>query len=119
MKLIKSAIVALTLLFSMGLFSSAWAVGPEQVVDMIQGKIAETVKAIDEGASADDISSLIAYTKKLAKEINVNDKAAAKTQKAIAPLKKAAVAVKKGDLEKAKDQLMKSEERWETVRKAF
>ncbi len=117
MKLLKSAFIALTVLF--GSISTALALEPTQAVDMIQGRIAETIKAIEDGADKETVLDMIKNAKKLSKEINANDLAAAKTQRAVAPMKKASAAIKKGKTEKAIAALKKSEQRWETVRDAF
>ncbi len=117
MKLLQSALIALTVFF--GSISSAFAVGPTEVVDMIQGAIAETAQAIESDADKKEVLALIKKAKKLAKEINANDAAAAKTQRAVGSLKSASAAYKKGNTEKALVELKKAEERWEKVRGAF
>jgi len=118
MKLLKSAIVALTLALSLGSFSTAVVAcedgrtcyGPEQAIDLVLGRIAESMKAINEGADADTVQKLIKKAMDAKKEINASDIVSRHAQKANGHLKKARKAAKReGDLVKATKYLEKAE----------
>jgi len=117
MKLLKSAIVALTLALSLGSFSTAVVAcedgrtcfGPEQAIDMVLGKIAESMKAINDGEEADKVQQIIRLAMNAKKEINANDLVARFAQKANKNLKKARKAAKNGDLVSATEWLEKAE----------
>ena len=117
MKLLKSAIVALTLALSLGTFSTATVAcedgrtcfGPEQAIDLVLGRIAESMKAINDGASAEDVQKLIKSAMDAKKEINASDIVSRFAQKANKHLKKARKAAKKDDLVSATESLEKAE----------
>jgi len=117
MKLLKSAIVALTLALSLGSFSTAVVAcedgrtcfGPEQAIDMVLGKIAESMKAINDGKSGSEVQKLIRSAMSAKKEINANDLVARFAQKANKNLRKARKAAKQDNLVEATEWLEKAE----------
>ena len=78
MKLLKSAVIAFALAFSLGSFSTTVAAcedgrtcfGPEQAIDLVLGRIAESMKAINDGEEADKVQKLIKRAMDAKKEIN-------------------------------------------------
>lgn len=125
MKILKSAVIALSLALSFGTFSTTAVAcedgrtcyGPEQAIDMTLGHIAMSLKMISEGADADDIQKMIKKAMDAQKEINANDLVARHRQKANGHLRKARSAAKKGELEKAADHLVKGEKGFEGLKK--
>ncbi|NOR70271.1 MAG: hypothetical protein GQ532_11375 [Methylomarinum sp.] len=117
MKLLKSAIVALTLALSLGSFSTAVVAcedgrtcfGPEQAIDMVLVKIAESMKAINEGKSGAEVQQMIRLAMNAKKEINASDIVARFAQKANKNLKLARKAAKKDNLVEATEWLEKAE----------
>jgi len=117
MKLLKSAIVALTLALSLGSFSTAVVAcedgrtcfGPEQAIDLVLGKIAESMKAINDGKSGAEVQQIIRLAMNAKKEINANDLVARFAQKANKNLKLARKAAKKDNLVEATEWLEKAE----------
>lgn len=117
MKLLKSAIVALTLALSLGTFSSAVVAcedgrtcfGPEQAIDIVLGHIAESMKAINDGKSGAEVQKMIRSAMNAKKEINANDLVARFAQKANKNLRKARKAAKKDELVEATEWLEKAE----------
>lgn len=117
MKLLKSAIVALTLALSLGSFSTTAVAcedgrtcfGPEQAIDLVLGRIAESMKAINDGASADDVQKIIRSAMNAKKEINASDIVSRFAQKANKNLKKARKAAKNDNLVEATEWLEKAE----------
>ncbi|NOQ77440.1 MAG: hypothetical protein GQ475_06590 [Methylococcaceae bacterium] len=124
MKLLKSAIVALTLALSLGSFSTAVVAcedgrtcfGPEQAIDMVLGKIAESMKAINDGEEADKVQNIIRLAMNAKKEINASDIVARFAQKANKNLKKARKAARNGDLVEATKWLEKAEHGFESLK---
>jgi len=118
MKLLKSAVVALSLALSLGSFSTTAVAcedgrtcyGPEQAIDMYTGKIAEVMKAINDGMDADEVEKMLKKTISLKKEINASDIVARFASKSAKHLKKARKLVKKGDMTGATAELEKAEE---------
>lgn len=114
MKLLKSVVVALTLALSLGTFSTAalaecedgrTCFGPEQAIDIYTGKIAEAMKAINDGADAETIEKLLKKTVSLKKEINASDIVARFASKSAKHVKKAKKLVQKGDMAAATAEL--------------
>jgi len=124
MKLLKSAVVAFVLALTMGSFSSAVVAcedgrtcfGPEQAIDLTLGKIAEAMKAINDGSDAQDVQKLIKKAMDAQKEINANDLVSRFRQKANKHLRKARKAAKKGDLVEATELLEKGEKGFEGLK---
>ena len=113
MKLLKSAVIAASLALSLGSFSTAVVAcedgrtcfGPEQAIDIYVGKIAESMKAINDGADSEAIEKLLKKTVSLKKEINASDIVARFASKSAKHVKKARKAVQKGDMAKATAEL--------------
>ena len=124
MKLLKSAIVALTLALSLGSFSSAVVAcedgrtcfGPEQAIDITLGHIAEAMKAINDGEEAGKVQKIIKSAMDSQKEINANDLVSRFRQKANKNLRKARKAAKKGELVEATEWLAKGEKAFEGLK---
>jgi hypothetical protein len=125
MKILKSAVVALTLALSLGTFSTTAVAcedgrtcfGPEQAIDLVLGRIAEAMKAVNDGADPEVILKLIKKAKDGKKEINASDIVSRFASKAAGHLKKAKKAVKNGDLVKASEHLSDAEEGFEGLKK--
>lgn len=117
MKLLKSAVVACALTLSLGTFSTAAVAcedgrtcfGPEQAIDLVLGRIAESMKAINDGAESDEVSTLIKKASDAKKEINASDIVSRHASKANGLLKKARKAAKKNDMIKATEYLEDAE----------
>ena len=125
MKILKSAVVALTLALSLGTFSTTAVAcedgrtcfGPEQAIDLVLGRIAEAMKAVNDGADSEVILKLIKKAKDGKKEINASDIVSRFASKAAGHLKKAKKAVKNGDLVKASEHLSDAEDGFEGLKK--
>jgi hypothetical protein len=124
MKILKSAVVALTLALSLGTFSTTaiacedgrTCFGPEQAIDLVLGRIAEAMKAANDGADPEVILKLIKKAKDGKKEINASDIVSRFASKAAGHLKKAKKAVKNGDLVKASEHLSDAEDGFEGLK---
>ncbi len=124
MKILKSAVVALTLALSLGTFSTTAVAcedgrtcfGPEQAIDLVLGRIAEAMKAANDGADPEVILKLIKKAKDGKKEINASDIVSRFASKAAGHLKKAKKAVKNGDLVKASEHLSDAEDGFEGLK---
>ena len=124
MKILKSAVVALTLALSLGTFSTTAVAcedgrtcfGPEQAIDLVLGRIAEAMKAVNDGADPEVIQKLIKKAKDGKKEINASDIVSRFASKAAGHLKKAKKAVKNGDLVKASEHLSDAEDGFEGLK---
>ena len=124
MKILKSAVVALTLALSLGTFSTTAVAcedgrtcfGPEQAIDLVLGRIAEAMKAVNDGADPEVIQKLIKKAKDGKKEINASDIVSRFASKAAGHLKKAKKAVKNGDLIKASEHLSDAEDGFEGLK---
>ncbi len=124
MKLLKSAVVALTLALSLGTFSTTAVAcedgrtcfGPEQAIDLVLGRIAESMKAINDGADADDVQKIIKTAMDAKKEINASDIISRHAAKANGHLKKARKAAKKGELIEATGHLEAAEKGFEGLK---
>ncbi len=125
MKLLKSAIVALTLALSLGSFSPAVVAcedgrtcfGPEQAIDLVLGRIAESMKAINDGEEADKVQKMIKSAMDAKKEINASDIVSRFAAKANGHLKKARKAAKKGELIEATGHLEAAEKGFSGLKK--
>ena len=125
MKILKSAVVALTLALSLGTFSTTAVAcedgrtcfGPEQAIDLVLGRIAEAMKAVNDGADPEVILKLIKKAKDGKKEINASDIVSRFASKAAGHLKKAKKAVKNGDLVKASEHLSDAEDGFDGLKK--
>jgi hypothetical protein len=117
MKLLKSAVVAFALALSLGSFSTAAVAcedgrtcfGPEQAIDLVLGRIAEAMKAINDGADVKEIQKHIKSAKDGKKEINASDIVSRYASKAAKHLRKAKKAVQADDLVKATEHLEDAE----------
>ncbi len=78
----------------------------------------DTLAALDDGASSEDILAMLKKTKQIHKEIEVIRLGAIKGR-AATQMKKARIAAKKGDLETARKHLAKGVEHYQTLRKKF
>ncbi len=125
MKLLKSAVVALTLALSLGTFSTSalaecedgrTCFGPEQAIDMVLGKIAESMKLINDGADSGDVQKMIKKAMDAKKEINASDIVSRHAAKANGHLKKAIKAAKKDELIKATEHLEAAEKGFEGLK---
>jgi hypothetical protein len=118
MKLLKSAVVAVSLALSLGSFSTTAVAcedgrtcfGPEQAIDIYVGKIAESMKAINDGADAEVIEKLLKRTVSLKKEINASDIVARFASKSAKHVKKARKLVTAGDMAGATAELQVAED---------
>ncbi|MCK5830184.1 MAG: hypothetical protein KAH20_07755 [Methylococcales bacterium] len=124
MKLLKSAIVALSLALSLGTFSTTAVAcedgrtcfGPEQAIDLVLGRIAEAMKAIDDGEDSAKIQKLIKHASAAKKEINASDIVSRFAAKANKNLKKARKAAKSGDMVEATGHLEAGEKAFEALK---
>ncbi len=124
MKLLKSAVVAFTLVLSLGTFSTSAVAcedgrtcfGPEQAIDLVLGRIAEAMKAINDGADPEVIQKLIKKAKDGKKEINASDIVSRFASKAAGHLKKAKKAVKAGNMVEASEHLEEAEKGFEGLK---
>ena len=90
--------------------------GPEQAIDLVLGRIAEAMKAVNDGADPEVIQKLIKKAKDGKKEINASDIVSRFASKAAGHLKKAKKAVKNGDLVKASEHLSDAEDGFEGLK---
>ncbi len=78
----------------------------------------DSLAALDNGASSDDVLAMLKKTKQIHKEIEVIRLGAIKGR-AATQMKKARIAAKKGDLETTRKHLAKGVEHYQTLRKKF
>jgi hypothetical protein len=138
MKLIKSAVIASSLAFTVGFFSTnaaAVCLGmacmynhntPLEGIDATLAKIAEISKDVllrkssgeahSEKTSDEGLISDIKEALRLSKEINANDKVDRNRNRANDSLKKARTAVKDGDLAKASEFLTEADQRFKDLK---
>ena len=108
MKFLKNIALSLFIAaFSAGISSVAFA-GPAEAVDVVTEKISVASKAIDSGASSEDIIVLIREAARSVKQIPQGDNVDVKRQRANGQLKKARLAVKDGNLDVAQQHLAKA-----------
>ncbi len=113
MKLLKSAVVAISLAFSLGSFSTAVVAcedgrtcfGPAEAINITVGHVALAIKAADDKSGKQEVLAHIKAAKDASKEINANDVVDRKRQRAVAHLKKAKKALKSNDFQSAEDHL--------------
>ena len=114
MKLLKSAVVAVSLAFSLGSFSTAAVAacedgrtcfGPAQAIDITVGHVAEAIKAADDKSGKHEVLMHIKAAKDASKEINANDVVDRHRQRAVGHLKKAKKSLKNDDFQGALDHL--------------
>ena len=108
MKLLTNIALSLFIAASSAGISSVAFAGPAEAVDNVTVKITEASKAIDSGASSEDVILLIREASRLVKEIPAGDNVDVKRQRANGHLKKARSEVKKGNLDAAKEHLAKA-----------
>jgi len=105
MKLLKSAVVAVTLALSLGSFSTTAVAcedgrtcfGPVEAINITLGHIAEAMKSLNDGENGPTVEKYIKEAQSSNKEINANDVVDRNRQRANAHLKKAKSALRKGD----------------------
>ena len=119
MKILKSAVVALSLAAAMGSFSTTAIAGddgrktykPGDLITTVAEKIDGVVAAINNGSEdTEQLGALIKNASNLAEEINANDKVARENSKATKHFKAAIASTKSGDLQATKDHLGKAKE---------
>ena len=117
MKLLKSAVVAVSLALSLGSFSTTAVAcedgrtcyGPVEAINISLGHIAEAIKALDAKEGTHEILMHIKAAKDGSKEINANDKVDIARGRAVTHLKKARSAIKKGNMQEGEDHLGEAE----------
>ncbi|HIG64960.1 MAG TPA: hypothetical protein EYQ43_05250 [Methyloprofundus sp.] len=124
MKLLKSAALAATLAFSLGLISTpanAICMGmacmynsmtPLQAIMATELSVDEVMNLVDENADKELILKGIRSTLKATKEINANDKVDRNRMRANKSMKKARKAVKVDDYVSAKEHLVEAKKRY-------
>ncbi len=125
MKLLKSAIIAISLALTLGSFSTAavacedgrTCVGPLEGINMVLGHLAEAMKAIEAGADKEAILAHIKGAKDSSKEINANDRVDRERGRANGYIKKARNAVRKDAMQMAEDHLKEAEKRFDNLKK--
>ena len=113
MKLLKSAVVAVSLALSLGSFSTTAVAcedgrtcyGPEEAINITLGHVAEAIKLLDAKEGSHEILMHIKAAKDSSKEINANDKVDVARGRAVGQLKKARSAIKKGKMQEGEDHL--------------
>lgn len=112
MKLLKSFILAISLVFSLGAVA-----GPSEDIDIVLGHVAEAIKAIDAGKSQEEVREHIKASLRVCKEITGKEMLEKKRLKHSRLLKKARTALKKGEPQKAKDFLIETEKKFESLKR--
>ncbi len=105
MKLLKSAVVAVTLALSLGSFSTTAVAcedgrtcfGPVEAINITLGHIAEAMKSLNDGENGATVEKHIKAAKSSSKEINANDKVDVARGRANNHLNKAKSVLRKGD----------------------
>ena len=123
MKLLKSAVVAVTLALSLGSFSTTAVAcedgrtcfGPMEAINITLGHVAEAMKALNDGSSEQAMVHIKA-AQNSNKEINANDVVDRNRQRANSSLKKAKTALKKDDAAGATKHLEKAERGFEALK---
>lgn len=123
MKLLKSAVVAVSLALSLGSFSTTAVAcedgrtcfGPMEAINITLGHVAEAMKALNDG-STDQALVHIKAAQSANKEINANDVVDRNRQRANGSLKKAKSALKKDDATGATAHLEKAERGFEALK---
>ncbi|MEY4719144.1 MAG: hypothetical protein RL563_1762 [Pseudomonadota bacterium] len=124
MKILKSAVVALSLALAMGSFSTAAVAEAGRTtykpIDAIKGSIdrleaAET--AINNGSEDAQVAALIKKAADFSEEINANDKVARENSKVRSHLKAAISSAKSANLQEAKEHLAKAKAGLEGLKK--
>ena len=113
MKLLKSAVVAVSLALSLGSFSTTAVAcedgrtcfGPEEAINITIGHVAEAIKLLDAKEGKHEILMHIKAAKDSSKEINANDKVDIARGRAVGHLKKARSAIKKDQMQEGEDHL--------------
>lgn len=124
MKLLKSAIVAISLALTLGSFSTTavacedgrTCVGPKEGINMVLGHIAEAMVAIEAKEDKKVILDHIRQAKNASKEINANDVVDRNRMKANGFLKKARKAVKGDAMQMGEDLLGEAEKRFSALK---
>ncbi len=125
MKLLKSAIVAISIALTLGSFSTTAVacedgrvcIGPLEGINMVLGHLAEAMQAVDAKADKDTILEHIKQAKNGSKEINANDRVDRERGRANGFIKKAKSAVKNGDNQMAIDHLREAEKRFDALKR--
>ena len=116
MKSLKSFIIAVSLLLSLGYVSIAAATSLDQI-KLVQSHIAEAIKAIDAGESNEVAREHVLASLRESKEITGTEMLEKNRLKASRPLKKARTALKKDDPQKAKEFLGEAEKKFAGLKK--
>ena len=124
MKLLKSAVVAITLALSLGSFSTAAVAcedgrtcfGPMEAINITLGHVAEAMKSLNDGENGPTVEKHIKAAKDSSKEINANDKVDIARSRAVAHLKKAKSVLRKGDRAGATAHLEAAEKGFEKLK---
>jgi len=124
MKILKSAVIALSLAAAMGSFSTT-AVAEEgrtthrpiDVINGMQERIADAVTAINNGAEDAEVAALIKKASDFSKELNANDKVDRENSKVKGHLKAAITSAKAANLQESRDHLAKAKETAEGLKK--
>ena len=125
MNILKSAVFAFCLAFSLGAFTTTavacergkTCIDPIDGINTVLGHITEAIAAIDADAGKDVIQGHIKQAKKKSKEISANDKVERSRIRANGFLKKARSAIKKDDTQKAKELLGEAEKAFADLKK--
>jgi hypothetical protein len=124
MKILKSAVIALSLTAAMGSFSTAAVAEdgrttyrPIDVIKGIQDRIADAETAINNGAEDAEVAALIKKASDFSKELNANDKVDRENSKVKGHLKAAITSAKAANLQETKEHLAKAKETAEGLKK--
>ena len=124
MKILKSAVIALSLTAAMGSFSTAAVAEdgrttyrPIDVIKGIQDRIADAETAINNGAEDAEVAALIKKASDFSKELNANDKVDRENSKVKGHLKAAIASAKAANLQESRDHLAKAKETAEGLKK--
>lgn len=125
MKILKSAVIAVSLAAALGSFSTAAVAEADKgrvafkPIDAINGtleRIAAAEAAINNGAE-DEVAALIKKAADFSEEINANDKVARENSKVRGHLKAAIAAAKTANLQESKEHLAKAKAGMEGLKK--
>jgi len=117
MKILKSAVIAISLAAAMGSFSTAAlaesdpgrvSYKPVDVINQIIVRIGAAEAAINNGSEGDDVVDLIKKAADFIKELNANDKVAREADRARGHLKAAINSAKAANLQEAKEHMAKA-----------
>jgi len=119
MKILKSAVIACSLTVAMGAFSTAAVAesdpgritySPVDAINGISERVAAAEAAINNGASGEEVATLIKKATDFSKELNANDKVDRANSKAKAHLKEGIKSAKAGNMEETKAHINAAKE---------